>query len=232
MSAVSAGTTVIEVDENNTDWAFLVETGAGVGADAAGGSPEESRTSTPPPPPVGAPLPPPTPADAAVAAAPPPAADGPLIRPAFDSDEVVLDELAGLPAIAALPGYEEATDDLVTSILAESGKFTEEVLAPLYFHHRYAVEALAKSLGGVTYAHSVAGADAQPLVPGEIAELRFDLWATSALIREGHRIRVAIAGADEGTLLRYPRDGSVPVLSVQRSAVSPSRIELPMRPRP
>jgi len=45
--------------------------------------------------------------------------------------EFTLNELAGLPAIAALPGYEEATPDLVASILSESGKFTEEVLAPL-----------------------------------------------------------------------------------------------------
>jgi len=45
--------------------------------------------------------------------------------------EFTLNELAGLPAIAALPGYEDATPDLVASILSESGKFTEEILAPL-----------------------------------------------------------------------------------------------------
>ena len=73
-------------------------------------------------------------------------------------------------------------------------------------------------------------ADAMPLVPGEVAEISFDLWATSVLIREGHRIRVAIAGADADTFLRYPRDGSVPVLSVQRNATYPSAIVLPMKP--
>ena len=72
-------------------------------------------------------------------------------------------------------------------------------------------------------------ADAMPLVPGEVAEISFDLWATSVLIREGHRIRVAIAGADADTFLRYPRDGSVPVLSVQRNATYPSAIVLPIR---
>ena len=72
-------------------------------------------------------------------------------------------------------------------------------------------------------------ADAMPLVPGEIAEVSFDLWATSVLIREGHRIRVAIAGADADTFLRYPRDGGVPTLSVQRNATHPSAIVLPMR---
>ena len=72
-------------------------------------------------------------------------------------------------------------------------------------------------------------ADAMPLVPGENAEISFDLWATSVLIREGHRIRVAVGGADADTFLRYPRDGSVPVWSMQRNATYPSRIVLPMK---
>jgi putative CocE/NonD family hydrolase len=73
--------------------------------------------------------------------------------------------------------------------------------------------------------------DAVELVPGEVAELSFDLWAISALIREGHRIRVAIAGADDGIFARYPRDGSVPVITVERTAEHPSRIVLPMAER-
>lgn len=72
-------------------------------------------------------------------------------------------------------------------------------------------------------------ADAMPLVPGEVGEIGFDLWATSVLIREGHRIRVAVAGADADTFLRYPRNGSVPVLSVQRNATYPSAVVLPMK---
>ena len=76
---------------------------------------------------------------------------------------------------------------------------------------------------------SEARTDAMPLVPGEIAEISFDLWATSVLIREGHRIRVAVAGADADTFLRYPRDGGVPTLSVQRNVAYPSAIVLPMK---
>ena len=72
-------------------------------------------------------------------------------------------------------------------------------------------------------------AEALPLVPGEVAELSFDLWATSVLFRAGHRIRVALAGADADTFLRYPRDGSVPEWTVHRNAVHASRIVLPMR---
>ena len=43
----------------------------------------------------------------------------------------VLRELAGLEAIAALPGCEEAAPDTVEVILAEAAKFAEAVLAPL-----------------------------------------------------------------------------------------------------
>ncbi len=43
----------------------------------------------------------------------------------------VLDELARLDEIAALPGYEEATPELVESILSEAGKLASEVWAPL-----------------------------------------------------------------------------------------------------
>ncbi|WP_340117415.1 acyl-CoA dehydrogenase [Pelagibius sp. 7325] len=42
-----------------------------------------------------------------------------------------LDAIAGLPEIARLPGYEEATPDLVSAILAEAAKLAGEVIAPL-----------------------------------------------------------------------------------------------------
>jgi alkylation response protein AidB-like acyl-CoA dehydrogenase len=45
--------------------------------------------------------------------------------------QFVLHELAGLDEIAALPGFGDATPDLVEQILAESARFCAEVLAPL-----------------------------------------------------------------------------------------------------
>ena len=45
--------------------------------------------------------------------------------------QFVLRELAGLEQVARLPGYEEATPDVVDAILEEAGKFASEVLAPL-----------------------------------------------------------------------------------------------------
>ncbi len=43
----------------------------------------------------------------------------------------VIDEIAKLPEISRLPGYQEATPDVVDAILDEAAKFTGEVLAPL-----------------------------------------------------------------------------------------------------
>ena len=42
-----------------------------------------------------------------------------------------LEEIAGIGAVAALPGYEEATEELRDSILDEAAKIAGEVLAPL-----------------------------------------------------------------------------------------------------
>lgn len=40
--------------------------------------------------------------------------------------------------------------------------------------------------------------DSQPLVPGEPTELKIGMWPTSILLRKGHQIRIALAGADFG----------------------------------
>jgi 3-(methylthio)propanoyl-CoA dehydrogenase len=45
--------------------------------------------------------------------------------------EFVMNELAGLAQIAALPGYEDATPDTVTAVLEEAGRFAADVLDPL-----------------------------------------------------------------------------------------------------
>lgn len=77
--------------------------------------------------------------------------------------------------------------------------------------------------------HSFLRKDAMPLVPGEVAEIAFALYPTSVVLKQNHRIRVAIAGADAPYFERYPASGPAPVFEVQRTAKHPSRIELPMR---
>jgi hypothetical protein len=57
-----------------------------------------------------------------------------------------------------------------------------EVLAPLYLHHRYAVEAAAKSLGGLDYVHAVAGDGAPPATPVSGPRQRAALQAVLATL--------------------------------------------------
>jgi predicted acyl esterase len=66
-----------------------------------------------------------------------------------------------------------------------------------------------------------------PLVPGQIAELRFALQPTSVLIKQGHCLRIAIAGADKDTFVRIPETGA-PVIKVARNKNNASWIELPL----
>ncbi len=65
-------------------------------------------------------------------------------------------------------------------------------------------------------------------MPGEVAELKFNLYPTSVLIKAGHRLRVAIAGHDAWVFDRYPTQGT-PLLSVGRNSIYPSRIERPIK---
>lgn len=73
-------------------------------------------------------------------------------------------------------------------------------------------------------------ADASPMVPGEFVELTFGLQPTSVLFEAGHRIRIAVAGADKDTFARIPAQG-VPELRISRSPIMASSIELPIIPR-
>lgn len=49
-------------------------------------------------------------------------------------------------------------------------------------------------------------ADAEALMPGQPADLTFDLIPTSYLYRKGHRVRLALAGADRDHFAIYPGD--------------------------
>jgi uncharacterized protein len=75
--------------------------------------------------------------------------------------------------------------------------------------------------------HSFRRDDSLPLVPGEVAELQFGLLPISALIRKGHRLRVAVAGHDKDTFARIPAEGA-PALSIQRNRLYASCIDLPV----
>lgn len=69
--------------------------------------------------------------------------------------------------------------------------------------------------------------DAMPLQKNETARLSFALQPTSVLIRQGHRLRLAIAGHDKDTFARIPAAGD-PTVRIYRGRLSASRILLPV----
>jgi len=78
--------------------------------------------------------------------------------------------------------------------------------------------------------HSMVSADGEALEPGKPAELRIGMWATSVLVKTGHRIRLAIACADADTFTRIPAEGQVTV-DILRDALHATRLELPVLER-
>jgi uncharacterized protein len=74
---------------------------------------------------------------------------------------------------------------------------------------------------------SFARADALPVVPGEVMAIRIPLFATSVQIKAGHRIRIALAGAADGSFDRTPKSGN-PTWTLYRDAARPSGVELPI----
>lgn len=76
--------------------------------------------------------------------------------------------------------------------------------------------------------HSFLQKDAEPMNSGEIATIRLALLPTSLLLKKGHSIRIAMAGADAGLFQRYPATGT-PVWTVYREAGRSSFLELPVK---
>jgi uncharacterized protein len=96
--------------------------------------------------------------------------------------------------------------------------------------HRKEVDPKSLPYEPLGQAHSFLRADAEPLTLGETAEIRFSLFSTSILLHKGHRIRVALAGADASLFQRFPAEGT-PTWTVYRNAQRASFIDLPARKR-
>jgi hypothetical protein len=69
-------------------------------------------------------------------------------------------------------------------------------------------------------------ADAEPLQPGEVVPLTIDLLPTSYQFKQGHLIRIALAGADKDHFQLL--DGPAPTWEVWHSPDRPSHVELPV----
>ncbi len=87
------------------------------------------------------------------------------------------------------------------------------------------------TLFGITPYSSFERKDAAPMKPGEPARVHFRILPTSVVIKAGHRLRLAIAGADSGVLDRVPETGT-PTITIHRGPRAPAVLELPVAPLP
>jgi len=145
--------------------------------------------------------------------------------------------LAPLEADVEVTGHPVVTLDLSSSAedgaffayledVSPAGEVTYVTEGALRGIHR-ALSSEKDVLRGIVPIHSYRRADALPLVPGKIAELRFDLIPVSYLFKRGHSVRLALAGADVDHFALIPKDHA-PTWQVHRGARHPSRIDLPV----
>jgi uncharacterized protein len=75
--------------------------------------------------------------------------------------------------------------------------------------------------------HKLHRSDYTPMNKGQMVDLSFAMYPTSALIRRGHRIRVAIAGADQDFYERIPASGDQ-TFEIFTGGTETSLLELPV----
>lgn len=71
--------------------------------------------------------------------------------------------------------------------------------------------------------------DAEPMVPGRVAEVEFPTFPVAALLKAGHRLRLSLAGADASAFRRYS-EGRDETWQVARTAAQPSSLSVDLRP--
>jgi hypothetical protein len=137
-------------------------------------------------------------------------------------------EITGHPVVT-LFAASTATDGafyVYLEMIAPDGRViyvTEGMLRAV--HRKVSADAPPHAVFGPN--HTFKHADAQPLEPGQVAEIGFDLLPTSVRILQGYRLRVSVAGHDASGFTRYPVEGD-PVISLARNTQHASCIDLPI----
>ena len=78
--------------------------------------------------------------------------------------------------------------------------------------------------------HSYLERDAADMPAGKPTVIELGLYATSARIPAGYRLRLSLTGADATSFARVPAEGPAPVWQVHHGGVSPSQLTVPLRP--
>jgi uncharacterized protein len=120
-------------------------------------------------------------------------------RLSFDAEPVTRDtELVGAPEVCLVMRSDQ-TDGIVLAYLedvAPNGRVTYLTEGQIRLLHRKTSGRACDPAPGT--ARTFARADAAPVEPGELMHVELPLLPTAAILRKGHRLRLALAGADAG----------------------------------
>jgi hypothetical protein len=151
----------------------------------------------------------------------------------YTSDPLETDlEVTGSPVLTVVMAS-TAADGAIHAYLedfAPAGRVTYVDEGVFRLIHRKEVDRKTLPYPPLGPAHSFLRADAEPMIPGQPATIRFAMFPTSSLLRKGHSIRIALAGADAGLFQRYPAEGAVQ-WTVYRQSGQASFVEVPVARR-
>jgi putative CocE/NonD family hydrolase len=125
-------------------------------------------------------------------------------------------EIAGDP-VAHIKVASSATDGLLIIYLedvAPDGRVTYVSQGVLRLAFRKPVQGDDSAYSADPF-HAYRRSDMAPLKPGAFEDIVLSISPIAALIRKGHRLRVAIAGADAGNLERIPEQGDAKLTIVR-----------------
>jgi putative CocE/NonD family hydrolase len=150
-------------------------------------------------------------------------------RLSFDAAPVARDtELVGAPELCLALATDQA-DGLVVAYLedvAPDGRVTYVTEGELRLLHRATRTGDCDPAPGTE--RSFERADAAPVVPGELMRVEIPLLSTAALVRQGHHLRLSLAGADAGT---FPTLTDAPATwTVRVGGPDGSTLRVPSRP--
>lgn len=140
-------------------------------------------------------------------------------------------ELVGTPVVT-LHMAAQTRDPAIFAYLetvAPDGRVTYLAEGMLRAVHRKPADRASLPYDQGPAAHSFRRQDALPVRPGEVMEVKFALFPVAALVPKGHRLRLAIGGADAGQFRRYS-EGKPEVFTVRYGGRSLSGLEITTRP--
>jgi hypothetical protein len=150
----------------------------------------------------------------------------------FDSAPLSVDtELVGTPVLTLYVASQSRDPAFFAYLedVAPDGRVTYLTEGMLRAVHRRIADPASLPYDQGPAPHSFLRADAMPVTPGEVMEVRFALFPLAALIRSGHRLRVAIAGADRDVFRIYS-GGGPDTYTISYGGARQSRLELNLRP--